>query len=429
MEGLLDGLGADDFDEDDDLSEGSSQHAVPARYQPHHPPSPPNDRNIPPPPQAFSGFATASGYKLPPPSKAAMEQATKLVWEAGDEERPEAKRRRLDDTGPSTSLFQTASGGKIPPPSKTALEIAAGLFVEPAPEQPLESEPSTSLFETTSGSKVPPPAKAALQNASRVFNEPVTKPGDPGPSTSLFQTGSGARLPPPSKSALSKAAALFKEPPDTSEESSKPMRSPASSGSLFATSNGEQVPLPSEAARRTVAGLFGDDAPHDHGTPSSRPPLHSQSLFTTSSGRAMLPPSPAAQRAVVSLFTDDPPAHTSTPVKPSSGEFKPPLPRPFNAPTALDRTPLRSTLNNHAEFTPPQPSSSRFKSIDIKTPSRRLGMSTSSTPASASRKRGFVTPFKVPQARGSSIRAPPAQVQSAAPVEDHHAPVFDMTGE
>ncbi|ORX37738.1 BRCA2, oligonucleotide/oligosaccharide-binding, domain 1-domain-containing protein [Kockovaella imperatae] len=273
----------------------------------------------------------------------------------------------------------------------------------PPPSQPFGEDlssvelPAFTGFANARGVKLPPPSEEALRQAMTLVasasQDPEEGPAskrqkldEAGPPTSLFKTGNGHSLPAPSDDAFAKVSALFDSAQDAEQPESGPCKPlvPTPPTSLFSTSNGKAIPPPSEAARRLAATFFDETSQND------------------------APPTRASQ------------ACSTPPISIT----------PFRPPVSVGRTPLRSTLGNSAgPSTPAAMDITRQKAVDIRTPvtQRRLGMSSTSSPVSGSRRKGFVTPFKIPQSKlASGIRAPVATPPAQA-VSVVHRSVFDLT--
>jgi hypothetical protein len=211
----------------------------------------------------------------------------------------------------------TGKGKAVPPPSKAAVEKAMKIIaaVEAEKEEFPDSTPVVPKmsFTTGNGNAVAGPSSQALAAAEKLF-------GEDGPSSSYgghanlatpvkstgFTTGSGAPAPMASEAARKRALAMFGEDESTSvQESGHSMATPVRSTG-FTTGSGAAAPMASEAARRKATAMFGED---NTGSPS-RP--------TTS----MLPPANTPFRPLVQpASTPQRPANIAEP----SSEFRTPL--------------------------------------------------------------------------------------------------------
>ncbi|WVQ77705.1 hypothetical protein IAR50_007395 [Cryptococcus sp. DSM 104548] len=419
-----------------------------------------------------SGFQTAGGKAVPPPSSASRQRALKMFDEIASQADPllSAQPPMSPSAEPALQVgFTTGRGKAVPPPSAAAQQRAIRLFDEisaeasvilPVPQVelqesekrhmspaatderslgmtaeagtstgPASSEPPPSDlfvgFETGSGKAVPPPSAAACQRASKLF-EDIEKssdllgsapPSPPLPDLQVgFKTGRGLAVPEPGAAAKQKAYKLFEDlgspPPPLAETRVEP-------ASGFKTGRGEAVVEPSAAARQKALSMFEDMADSTDPprlTPESPAPPAFQSPapqpgFRLGSGR--LPPAhdTANMKKVMSLFGEADNAASSMPETPALKPFQ-----KRNAdfqPATPTRTPLSAKTNTY---------SSMKKPIQIKTPAsqvqaRRIGLG--STPAQRS-KRGFVTPFR-------STRAPDREVATPSKPKMVSKPVFDLT--
>nr|XP_031857611.1 uncharacterized protein CI109_007006 [Kwoniella shandongensis]KAA5524683.1 hypothetical protein CI109_007006 [Kwoniella shandongensis] len=256
---LLSGLGADDLDDFGELDEVDIEDDSEDKdSQAHH--SHADDQPFPLGSLSSTGFATARGKLLAPPSAEALKKA-KSIWEdeeaidaqshSSGRQSPPNKRPRLDDPVDLSSMasFTTGRGVAVPPPSKQATERAAKLFediennltVPASPILPSVPSPSVSGFQLGSGKAIAPPSKASMARALSLFadidkdqtsSEP---PSTPNIATSAFRTGSGKLATQPSTSSMSRALSLFADidkdtpsRPITSQQFATPSQNPAS---------------------------------------------------------------------------------------------------------------------------------------------------------------------------------------------------------
>jgi len=261
------------------------------------------------------------------------------------------KRRKIDQTEEEEDIpdipapdfvmmeskgFVTGKGKAVPPPSKAAVEKAMKIIaaVEEEKEEFLDSTPVVPKmsFTTGNGNAVAGPSSQALAAAEKLF-------GEDGPSLSYgghmdmatpvkttgFTTGSGAPAPMASEAARKRALAMFGEDePTTTQEPGPSMATPVRSTG-FTTGSGAAAPVASEAARRKAMAMFGEDST---GSPS-RPPT------------SMLPPTSTPFRPLVRPI--------STPQRPTnntelSSEFRTPLRITTNIPVASQTSTLPRTM-------------------------------------------------------------------------------------
>lgn len=124
-------------------------------------------------------FTTASGKKIAPPSKDAIERGRMLLNDISDEEEKTTKEL------PRLNTFTTASGKKIAPPSKEAIErgrmlLLGGGLDSVADEDDVDDAiifkkedkvSNTTSFSTASGRKVAAPPKEAFERVKRIFDD------------------------------------------------------------------------------------------------------------------------------------------------------------------------------------------------------------------------------------------------------------------
>ncbi|WVR08068.1 hypothetical protein IAU60_005114 [Kwoniella sp. DSM 27419] len=444
VDDLLCGLGADDLDDfgdiddEDIVGDKSFELAHPREQQDLYGEGPPESfspgmsDDIPPGIPTI-GFATGSGKKLAPPTKAALAKARKLWTEdeaesqAVDGLKPDlgderAKKPRLSDPDeyldqpvhdgltqdvPLTLGFTTGNGAKVPPPSSSALSKAAKLMgevdkeVEGGKVMGIDTQPEAgpsrgpSGFTFASGKPAPPPDPATLARVKHLLdddNEAVATGVPSTPARPAFQppTSSAPSSQPPSSSAIQPLHSRNPEPPSTT----------------------------SLAKGR---GLF-DDNENDFGadfTPADSP---SMSGFKLGTGKAAPVPSSSSKAKVMHLF-DDIDTNLITPAKQRAQPFARP-----SSPAMTPATRYQPPQSSQA-FTPLRTSSAAATStlsakrpLDIKTPSsgaRRIGLG-GGTPSQRN-KRGFNSPFKPPLQPKMSTPT----IQSSEVV--HYRPVFDLT--
>ncbi|KAK8849663.1 hypothetical protein IAR55_004998 [Kwoniella newhampshirensis] len=287
---LLTGLGADDLDDFGDMDGGDieddGQTKLGASIGDDHESS--TASSLLPP---MTGFATAGGKLLAPPSADALSRA-RALWEA-DEARglilptqeqlsPPKKRPRLEpdsiasSSSGLTSGFITGRGVAVPPPSKKAAERAAKLFeyIENDPAFtfstliPNESPLSAPGSQLGSGKPIGRPSDANMVKALALFADTNTERSIPGPSSRAmitpatmtfgFQLGSGKAAPPPSTASVAKALSLFAdidgEHPSGSV-SDQFSTTPASRNPLA----NEQPATPSRIPLATTTNTFGSN--------------------------------------------------------------------------------------------------------------------------------------------------------------------------
>jgi breast cancer 2 susceptibility protein len=231
--------------------------------------------------------------------------------------------------------FVTGKGKAVPPPSKAAVEKAMKIIaaVEEEKEEFPDSTPviPKMSFTTGNGNAVAGPSSQALAAAEKLFGEdgPSSNYGNlatPVKSTG-FTTGSGAPAPMASEAARKRALAMFGEDESTStQEPGLSMATPVRSTG-FTTGSGAAAPMASEAARRKAMAMFGEDST---GSPSRPTALTS-----------MLPPASTPFRSLVQP--------TSTPQRPTnngeqSSEFRTPLRATTNILVASQTSTLPRTM-------------------------------------------------------------------------------------
>lgn len=372
IDGLLDGLGEDDFNLDCELCDScgeltSADPPVPSS-QP-HPPSDndPFDEFLSPTPvpaviPATVSFGTAGGKRLKGPSAAALQRAQKLMREAEREvEEQEAKRRKTEEERD---------------------QKAADVLREFPPPAPDVSSPDARDEQVARSSPSRPPLSA----------EAVSSP------SSGFALGTGGSAPRPSAERLAAARALLDQPtaPSPPRTDSSPSRGPTPQPSGFSLGTGRSAPAPSAASLAAATALLDEPTP---GSP--KPPPTAGFLLGT--GRSAPQPSPANLARARALLDDEP---LSSPVRHSTPS----------------RAPLRSTTNT---FDSPiaTPIKAKLGSLGSPATPRRIGLG---SPARGRRK-PFSSPFKAPGAArplpGSGLRAP-ALVPPK--VEKIWKPVFDL---
>ncbi|KAL1406291.1 hypothetical protein Q8F55_007987 [Vanrija albida] len=241
IDGLLAGLGSDDFNDFDGLDDfavgvlspaearasakrarSRSPSLSPDPYEDDDPFFAPMTADIP----AVVSFASAGGRAWAQPTAAAMSKAMKIIQEvehdvAVDEGLP--KRRRIE---PPSSFPMPSS---FPPPSTPAPARSgfASAGARPASQAFTSGAQASqaSGFQLGSGSSAPQVA-ASRARAMALFGEEEAIPAA-GPSTGGFQLGSGRAVTAPSSQSMARALAIFNDLEETGP-SSTPIRRPSS---------------------------------------------------------------------------------------------------------------------------------------------------------------------------------------------------------
>ncbi|ODO08518.1 hypothetical protein L198_00248 [Cryptococcus wingfieldii CBS 7118] len=368
----------------------------------------------PPEPVPLVGFTTGRGKKVPPPSAAAQQRAMKLFDEINSTAVPDAVTAL--PMLPETGVGPQKSEERHTPPATAVqrspeISVDTGTLINLVTSVPTALDtPSADLFvgfKTGGGKAVPPPSAAARQRASKLFDEIESStdllcstplPNSPGLQTG-FKTGRGFAVPDPSAAAKQKAYKLFED----LDSPSQLLDASGQAKSGFKMGRREEVPEPSLAARHVLK--------------------HTQSLLPKLDTDSPVPPafrSPAPKSGThlrsghdisVSLVGDAENVASPTPATPALEPFKK---RNTNLqPATPTRTPLSAKTNTYA---------STKKPIQIRTPAsqvqaRRIGLG--STPARKS-KRGFVTPFRATPAPFKEVATP------SKPKAVVSNPVFDL---
>ncbi|KIY35782.1 breast cancer 2 susceptibility protein [Cryptococcus gattii E566] len=309
--------------------------------------------------ESFSGFSTATGKTIAPPSKAALEKAKRLWHQMREDDEIEvlaanspAKHQRVNvsvedkPTTPSAG-FQTGQGALVP-----------SLSSAHSKKEPMIFQKGLTLFN--------PPVSSSSMISVIPEPQPETSPID---FRIGFQTGRGATIAEPSSSARRKALNMFAEIESTADclldITSAPDNPQSGAPSSFLLASGKSAPTPNRSSVAKAMSLFADVE-----SSSSPQPIRSRPL--RSSAQHQLPAS-----------------QPSTPL----------------------RKPLMATTNTY---------SSKAKSNAIKTPvtgPRRIGLGIKST-GQRSRPE-FVTPFRtaaIPAKR--SMTPNPIQTKPYNPVFD-----------
>ncbi|XAO26180.1 hypothetical protein I312_105014 [Cryptococcus bacillisporus CA1280] len=309
--------------------------------------------------ESFSGFSTATGKTIAPPSKAALEKAKRLWHQMREDDEIEvlaanspAKHQRVNvsvedkPTTPSAG-FQTGQDAPVPSLSSAHSKKAPMIF------QKGLTLCNPSVSSSSMISVIPEP-------------QPGTSPTD---FRIGFQTGRGATIAEPSSSARRKALNMFAEIESTADclldITSVPDNPQSGAPSSFLLASGKSAPTPNRSSVAKVMSLFADVE-----SSSSPQPIRSRPL--RSSAQHQLPAS-----------------QPSTPL----------------------RKPLMATTNTY---------SSKAKSNAIKTPvtgPRRIGLGVKST-GQRSRPE-FVTPFRTAAIQAKRSMTPNAiQTKPYNPVFD-----------
>jgi hypothetical protein len=230
------------------------------------------------------GFVTGKGKAVPPPSKAAVEKAMKIIA-AIEEEKEESP----DSTPVIPKMsFTTGNGNAVAGPSSQALAAAEKLIGEDGPASnygghaDMVTPVKSTGFTTGSGAPAPMASEAARKRALAMFGEDEsTLTQEPGPSMATpvrstgFTTGSGAAAPMASEAARRKAMAMFGE--DSAGSPSRPMTS--------------MLPPTSTPFRPLVQPTSTPQRPTNNGEPSSefRTPLRATTNILVASQTSTLP--------------------------------------------------------------------------------------------------------------------------------------------
>jgi hypothetical protein len=223
-----------------------------------------------------SGFTTAAGSKIPPLSSNALLKAAEITsafqeGTSGPQMYPITKERCLTERETFTSGFTTAAGSNLPPPSSTAMlraaeieptwqEVTSGAQVDAVAFERSGQEAFTSGFTTAAGSKLPPPSSTAMLRAAEI--EPTWQEVTSGAQvdavafkrsgqeafTSGFTTAAGGKLPPLSSKAILRAADISSTVHDNTSYSGQ-----EAFASGFTTAAGTSLAFPSsESLIRTT---------------------------------------------------------------------------------------------------------------------------------------------------------------------------------
>ncbi|WVQ79198.1 hypothetical protein IAT38_001294 [Cryptococcus sp. DSM 104549] len=322
---LLRGITAEDLDdfedwENDEVLEDASARLLPSLSGKSHspPPSSVEQAFIPP----TTGFATGRGQMLPPPSKAALERARRLLDEDEDGEKDEgdsfsgaSKRPRLESpapsedradhllppmasVGPLPSGFSTGRGVAVPPPSKAAQDRVAKLFeeIDASLDQPLP--PATPSA---------PPMPSHLPSSSR----PAF------PSLGL-QLGSGKSAPTPSSSNIAKVMSLFAD-----TESGSPSRAPSQSPALKPFLRDQPISaLPSTPTRTPLSTTTNTFS-------SIKKPIQIKTPASATSRRIGLGATPSQRKTKRSFVTPFKAGRAAGPIGPATPSISKPAPRVY----------------------------------------------------------------------------------------------------
>jgi breast cancer 2 susceptibility protein len=347
------------------------------------------------------------------------------------------KRRKIDQTEEEEEIpdipapdfvmmeskgFVTGKGKAVPPPSKAAVEKAMKIIaaVEEEKEEFPDSTPviPKMSFTTGNGNAVAGPSSQALAAAEKLFGEdgPSSNHGNlatPVKSTG-FTTGSGAPAPMASEAARKRALAMFGEGESTSTQGPGPSMATPVRSAGFTTGSGAAAPMASEAARRKAMAMFGEDST---GSPS-RP--------TTS----MLPPTSTPFRPLVQpTSTPQRPTNNGEP----SSEFRTPLRATTNILVASQTSTLPRTMPmkklQAIEIKTPAPQ--RRVGLGRTPTSTKGGVKNKfSTPFKQPGK-SLSSPLKpATSLRTSNAVAGPSGLSRAAtpaPAKEASVPVFDLT--
>jgi hypothetical protein len=167
----------------------------------------------PPPLPVMSGFATASGAKIKI-SDESFKKAKRLFDENNDDT------NKVDPI--PMSGFATAKGKNLPPPSSESMAKAQSLLKDESPDRISSEIP---FFSSGAGKVLPPPSLQNLKKAKMILEDPSS----PSTETSLvipptFQSGfeysSGSCAPPPSESSVVRPRTQFSDPFDKTPSTS-----------------------------------------------------------------------------------------------------------------------------------------------------------------------------------------------------------------
>lgn len=323
--------------------------------------------------------------------------------------------------------FVTGKGKAVPPPSKAALDKALKIIAAVEEEKDdLASQPRSVIPEmsmaTGSGNAVAVTSSAARAAAMKMFAEDETATFGPEEhfhsgtplKTSGFTTGSGAPVSVTSEESRRKAMAMFgeDEPLASIQDTGPSELATPVKATGFTTGSGAAAPMASQAARQRALAIFGED---DVSTPR-RP--------TTS----MLPPAITPFRPLV--------APTSTPqravIHPEPSEFRTPLRTTTNIVATASAPTLPMTL----------PKKLQTIEIKTPAPQRRVGLGRTPTSTRLGAKNKFSSPFKNPGPSVNSplkpagplrtsnaVAGPSCLSRAASPAQlKDVSQVFDLTG-
>lgn len=315
--------------------------------------------------ESFSGFSTATGKTIAPPSKAALEKAKRL-WH----------QMREDDEIEVLAANSPAKHQRV------------NVLVEDKPTTP------SAGFQTGQGTPVPSLSSAHSKEAPTIFQKQLT----------LFN---------PSVSSSSMISVIPEPQPGTN---------PTDFRIGFQTGRGATIAEPSSSARRKALNIFAEiestaDCLLDITSVSDSPQSETPSSFLLASGKSAPTPNRSSVAKVMSLFADVESSSSPQPIRSrplrSSAQHQHQL--PASQPSTPLRKPLMATTNTY---------SSKAKSDAIKTPvtgPRRIGLGVKSTGRRS--RPEFVTPF-----RTAAIPAKRSMTPNAIHAKPY-SPVFDLTSE
>lgn len=219
-----------------------------------------------------AGFLTGKGKAVPPPSKAAMEKALKILA-AVDEEKDELVGAETKTSAPPVSMssFTTGNGNAVAGPSRAAAAAVKDLFSEdgesgsglsPAkPERPTFATPSkaypASGFTTGSGAPAGGVNEEARRRAMAIFGEDTTSTPSR-PTTSMLPPTSTTPFKPLISSTatpIRSASQILTLPPTTESGSAfrTPLRTTTNLGSQRHATNGDKPKMLTPIAIKTPA--------------------------------------------------------------------------------------------------------------------------------------------------------------------------------
>jgi hypothetical protein len=166
-----------------------------------------------------SGFTTAAGSNRPPPSSTAMLRAAEIepTWqEVTSGAQVDAVAFEISGQEAFTSGFTTAAGSKLPPPSSKAILRAAEISSTVHDNTSYSGQEAfASGFTTAAGTSLSPPSSESLIRTTEMMaiaEATLSEPSETGKYFSArFSTAAGSKLNTPSARSRSKAMVLMDE--------------------------------------------------------------------------------------------------------------------------------------------------------------------------------------------------------------------------